>query len=142
MHIRMEPRLYALTELQLAIMDVLWTRGEATVKEIHDELRTERDTRESTVASLLGRLEERGVLSHRKRGRQNVYSPTIERTEIRQDVLEEFSDRVSPLFAGDVAGLVNALLDVEAVGADDLRRIRELIRRREQALAEDVSDAG
>lgn len=133
--------MYALTELQLAIMDVLWSRGEATVQEIHDDLRTERDTRESTVASLLGRLEERGVLSHRRLGRRNVYFPTIGRSEVRQDVLEEFSERISPLFAGDLPAMVSTLLDVETVGPEDLRRIRELIRRREQELAEDVDDA-
>ena len=48
-----------LTDLQLALLRVLWTRGEATVQDMVEALRPERDLAPTTVATLLSRLEKR-----------------------------------------------------------------------------------
>lgn len=53
-----------LTDLQLALLRVLWTRGEATVQDMVEALRPERDLAPTTVATLLSRLEKRRVVSH------------------------------------------------------------------------------
>ena len=66
-----------LTDLQLALLRVLWTRGEATVTEMVEALRPERDLAPTTVATLLSRLEKRRVVSHSTRARQYVYRARV-----------------------------------------------------------------
>lgn len=125
---------YSLTELQLAIMAVLWEMGEATVVEVHDVLRRERRIAQSTVATLLSRLEEKGVVEHRTEGRLYVYRATVTEDQVRRSVVSEFTDLTDRLFSGDVAGLVSHLLTAREVDPDDLKRAREIIERQEQAL--------
>ena len=53
-----------LTDLQLAILRVLWERGRASVMEITDALRGSRGLAQQTIATILSRLEKRGIVSH------------------------------------------------------------------------------
>jgi BlaI family penicillinase repressor len=127
---------YSLTELQLAIMDVLWEKGEATVVDVHDALRQERRVAQSTVATLLSRLEDKGVVAHRTEDRQYVYRATVSREQVRRSVVGEFSELTERLFSGDVAGLVSQLLSTRDARAEDLARAREIIERKERELRE------
>jgi BlaI family penicillinase repressor len=127
---------YSLTELQLAIMDVLWEQGGATVVDVHDALRQERRVAQSTVATLLSRLEDKGVVAHRTEDRQYVYRATVSREQVRRSVVGEFSELTERLFSGDVAGLVSQLLSTRDARAEDLARAREIIERKERELRE------
>lgn len=127
---------YSLTELQLAIMDVLWEKGEATVAGVHDALREERRVAQSTVATLLSRLEDKGVVAHRAEDRQYVYRATVSREQVRRSVVGEFTELTERLFSGDVAGLVSQLLSTRDARPEDLARAREIIERRERELRE------
>lgn len=127
---------YSLTELQLEIMRVLWDRGEATVLEVREALGSSRDLAQTTVATLMSRLEKKGVLERRKEGREYVYSAAVDESRVRRSVVSEFSERARRLFEGDVAELVNHLLAENDVEADDLARVRALIEAKEAALRE------
>jgi BlaI family penicillinase repressor len=127
---------YSLTELQLAIMDVLWEKGEATVVAIHDELREERRVAQSTIATLLSRMEDKGVVAHRTEDRQYVYRPTVSREQVRHSVVSEFAGLTERLFSGDVASLVSQLLTTRDANPEDLARAREIIERKERELRE------
>ncbi|HEX6132714.1 MAG TPA: BlaI/MecI/CopY family transcriptional regulator [Longimicrobiales bacterium] len=125
---------YGLTELQLDIMGVLWERGEATAAAVREALAPERALAQTTVATLLGRLERKGLVAHRTEGRQYVYRAAVEAAGVRRSVVSEFTDLVAGLFAGDVAELVTQLLAESDVDADDLARVRAMIERREAEL--------
>jgi BlaI family transcriptional regulator, penicillinase repressor len=117
-----------LTELQLALLRVLWTRGEATVAEVAEALRPERDLAPSTIATLLSRLEKRRVVSHTTRARQYVYRSCVSEGEVRASMVSGLTDT---LFGGDVAALMSHLLDASSMQPGDLERVRELISRAE-----------
>ncbi|MGH7553103.1 MAG: BlaI/MecI/CopY family transcriptional regulator [Longimicrobiales bacterium] len=123
----------SLTALQLAVMRVLWRLGEATVVEVQEELREERALAQTTVATLLSRLEKRGVVAYRTEGRQYVYRGQITEEDVRGSVLAEVTDR---LFHGDLTTLVSHLLARAEVDAADLAKVRELIEARERELRE------
>jgi predicted transcriptional regulator len=127
---------FSLTELQLAIMDVLWNRGEAAVLDVHDELRAGRRIAQSTVATLLSRMEDKGVVEHRTVDRQYLYRATVSREQVRRSVVSEFSELTERLFSGDVAGLVSQLLTVRDANPEDLARAREIIEQKERELRE------
>jgi predicted transcriptional regulator len=127
---------YPLTELQLAIMAVLWERGEATVLDVHDALRLERRIAQSTVSTLLSRMEEKGVVTHRAADRQYVYRAAVSRDAVRQSVVDQFTGLADRLFSGDVAALVSQLLSARDARPEDLARAREIIERKERELRE------
>lgn len=117
-----------LTELQLKLLEVLWDRGEATVREVQAALAPDRARARSTVATLLSRLEEKGVVTHREVGREYLYRATIGREAVRGALLSGFAEEV---FHGDVPALVQQLLRLEEVEPEDLARVREMIEAAE-----------
>ena len=125
---------YSLTELQLMIMTVLWEKQEATVLDIHDALRNERRIAQSTVATLLSRMEEKGVVARREEGRQYLYRAAVTPDQVRHSVVSEFAGLTDRLFSGDVASLVSQLISAKRVDAADLARAREIIEAKEREL--------
>jgi predicted transcriptional regulator len=113
---------------------VLWERGEATAVEVREALRPGRDLAQTTVSTLLSRLERRKLVTHRTEGRQYVFRAQVEEARVRRCVVSEFSDMAERLFAGDLAAMVTQLLDERDVDAADLARVREMIERREAEL--------
>jgi BlaI family transcriptional regulator, penicillinase repressor len=117
-----------LTELQTAIMRLLWDRGEATVADIHAALQPERGLALTTVATLLSRLERRGIVKHRTQSRQYVYYPKVSERDVRRSMVDDLTDR---LFDGDVAELVSHLLNAREMSPGDLEKVKELIASHE-----------
>jgi BlaI family penicillinase repressor len=125
---------YSLTELQLALMKVMWERGEATVLDLHDALRAERKIAQSTVATLLARMEKKNLVTHRQDGRQYLYRALVSEGQVRRSVVAEVSGLFGRLFEGDVTEMVSHLLRQSDVEADDLARLRQMIQQREAEL--------
>ena len=126
----MKRRTQELTELQRELMRVLWQKGEASASEVWEALQPQKKLAATTVATLLSRLEKKGVVSHRVVGRTFIYRPKVEETAVRSSLL----DRVKDAFAGDVAALMAQLLDEHDVNAEDLARVRELIAAKQREL--------
>ena len=118
-----------LTSLQLAVLRVLWDRGEATVAEVHRAMSEERSLAATTVATLLKRLAARGIVKHRTEGRQFVYRALVDAETIGRTMTSELARDV---YAGDAPGLFAHLLDETKVSADDLKEIKRLIRKAEK----------
>ena len=121
-----------LTGLQVAVMQVLWERSEATITEVQDALEPARPLAQSTIATVLSRLEKRGVVAHRSEGRQFVYRPLLSAARARGSALAGVAEG---LFAGDVATLVSELLSSRDVDRGDLAKVRALIEAKERELA-------
>jgi BlaI family penicillinase repressor len=120
-----------LTEPQLEILRVLWQRSEATVVEIHQALQAERPLAPTTIATLLSRLEKRGLVTYRTEGRQYVYRALLKEEEAQQHALVAVTQG---LFAGDVPSMVSQLLSSHEIRPGDLSRVRELIDAKEREL--------
>jgi len=121
--------LHHLTGLQIAFLRVLWQRGEASVAEIGEALRPERALAQTTVATVLSRLEKRGVVAHRREARQFVYRAAVTEGDVRQSMVRELTEG---LFQGDVAELVSHLLSVREIGSDDLARVKQMVEAHEK----------
>ena len=118
-----------LSQLQLAILDVLWTRGEATVAEVQEALQEERALAYSTVSTLLSRLEQKGAVSHRAEGRVFFYRAEVREEEVSNSLV---SDLLSRVFDGSPAELVSHLLEAHEVDAGELARIKAMVTRHEK----------
>lgn len=128
------PEPIELTELQISILRLLWTGGERTVAEIWEALHAERGLAQTTVATLLTRLERRGVVARRAEQRQYLYRALVTEAEVRRSMVEELTDR---LFEGDVTALVNHLLTSQEIAPGDLARLRTMIDAAESRSPED-----
>ena len=83
----------------------------------------------TTVATLLSRLEKRGVLSHRKEGRQYVYRTLVTEKEVRHSKVAELT---TSLFEGDPSALVRHLIRTHDVDRDELERLVAMVEEAEE----------
>jgi predicted transcriptional regulator len=119
-----------LATLQLAIMRILWSRGDATVGDVRDDLAVEgRDLAYTTIATMLGKRERKGHVTHRAAGKAYVYSPTLVQQQVSQSMVTDVAQR---LFGGDIPVMVSHLLDGCELSSDELSRLKALIQQKEQ----------
>ena len=116
-----------LGRVQLQIMQVLWSKGRATAREITDALAVSQPIAHSTVQTLLRGLEEKGAISHEMEGRTFVFFPLVEEDKFVQSATRDLIERV---FGGSAGTLVAHLLKNENVSRNELDEIRKLIDRR------------
>jgi len=117
---------HQLTELQLAILRVIWDKAEATVQDIWEALHKDRGLAQTTVATMLSRLERRGVVTRRAQARQYHYKAAVTEQEVQHSMVGELTER---LFDGDVTALVQHLLSDEDISPGDIAKIRDMIER-------------
>src|SRR5262245_23618096 len=115
-----------LTTLQLAGMHVLWSRDEASVTDVQRAM-TGRRRALTTVATILVRLEQRGLVSHRAAGRQYIYRSRVSPAEVRETVTREL---LRNLFDGDVAAFVSQLLDARKLTREEVAELQRLVRNK------------
>ena len=120
---------HQLGDLQLAIMRVLWDRDEATVADVHEALEGERGLALTTIATMLMKMEKKGVVDHRAEGRRFIYHPTVSEGQVRRSMV---ADLTAQLFGGDVTALVSHLLSEHEIDADELVELRERIAAEER----------
>jgi predicted transcriptional regulator len=116
-----------LGDLQLAIMRILWAQGEGTVAEVHEALEPERGLALTTIATMLTKMEKKGVVNHRAEGRKFIFRPRVSEGQVRRSMV---ADLTSQLFRGDVTALVNHLLSEHEIDAQELAQLREMIASR------------
>ena len=116
-----------LGDLQLAIMRILWSQGQATVAEVHEALEPERGLALTTIATMLTKMEKKGVVSHRTNGRRFIYRPLVNEPQVRRSMV---SDLTTQLFRGDVTALVSHLLAEHDINPRELAELRALIASR------------
>lgn len=113
-----------LTEAELRLMDVLWTRGPSTVNEVLEALPKDLPLAYNTVLTTLRILEDKGYLSHEKDGRAFVYAPTVEREKARQSALRMLLSR---FFDNSAEQLVHNLLKNEKLSRGEMQRLKKMI---------------
>jgi len=116
----------ALSDLQIALMRVLWQRDEASVADIAAVLGAERGLKYTTVATLLTRLEKRGVIEQRRDGRQLIYRALVSEPQVRRSMV---ADLIGSLFGGDARELVAHLVSEAEIAPGDIERVRKRLAK-------------
>lgn len=114
-------------KVQLRMMQVLWERGEATAREITDELSRERPIAHSTVQTLLRKLEAKGAITHQAPAppeRAWVFRAVHEQSEVTESATR---DLVARMFNNSAWGLVAHLIQHEEISGEELQQMRSLI---------------
>lgn len=114
-----------LTAVQYEILEAVWdAQAGATVTEIWDAIRTKRPVTRTTVLNLVDRLERRGWLKRKKGEGPIRYLAAIGRDATARMMAEGFVDE---FFGGSASQLVLSLLGGKRLGADEVKRLRELL---------------
>jgi BlaI family transcriptional regulator, penicillinase repressor len=113
-----------LGDLQYAIMRILWDEGEATVARVQEKLSDDRDRALTTIATMLTKMEKKGVVAHKSEGRQFVYRPLVSESDVHRSMVTELTER---LFKGDFKALVSHLLTEQEIDRAELKRLKALI---------------
>jgi predicted transcriptional regulator len=122
-----DPVVRYLGELQAAVMEIFWHRGNATVREVADELNEKRTLAYTTVLTLVSRLWSRGLLKREQEGRGFRYWATKSRDDFLADLSDELIDRLFADFgATGIARLGERLNELDA-------RQRRLLTRGKRA---------
>lgn len=120
-----------LTDLQLAVMRALWRVGPASVGEVQAQLAA-RQLAYTTVATMLTRLVDAGLVSRERRGRGHVYQATVDERQVQRSMTRRLIDAV---FGGSSTALANHLVRDHA-SDEELAAIDALL----EAQADDRED--
>lgn len=112
------------TDAELSILRVLWQRGFATVREIHDALSLHKPMGYTTVLKLLQIMTEKGLVLRNEAERAHVYQATQS-----QDVAQNrmVGDLVEKLFDGSAQKLVLHALNNRKASMEEMQEIRRLL---------------
>ena len=115
-----------LGDLQLRILRVLWRTGEGTVAQVQQHLARDGTVLAyTTVATMLAKMERRGLVTHRVEGRRYVYRPLVSEQEVSERMTSYVLDR---LFEGSLSQMVSHLLSRREISAQELDQLERLIR--------------
>ncbi|KAA3605558.1 MAG: BlaI/MecI/CopY family transcriptional regulator [Planctomycetota bacterium] len=112
------------TERELEILQVLWLKQEASVREIYEELRDRRQIVQATVQAFLRTMTDKGLVTFRVEGRSHVYRPLVQPDPTRLRLLDRVLQRV---YDGAVDKLVEGAVRLKPPSEDELARLRELL---------------
>ena len=115
-----------ITDTELEILSLLWQKGSASVKDVHQVLRAERDTGYTTTLKQMQQMHEKGLLSRDDTLRQHIYKPAI----AQEKVQHRFMDRMMKVLFNDSASdlILQALGQYKAT-AGELDQIVALIEK-------------
>lgn len=121
----MPPPATNITDAELAVLDVLWTRGPATIRRITDALYPAgRAAHYATVQKLLERLEAKRCVARDRSGFAHVFSAAVERDDVIAERLKAVADR---LCEGSLTPLLLQLASATRLSAEERAALRKLI---------------
>jgi BlaI family transcriptional regulator, penicillinase repressor len=115
------------TDLEQAIMSSIWRRGSATAEQVREDLAPKHTLKESTIRTLLGRLEKKGHLKHTVDGRTYVYSSVEGPQSFAIKAVRQLIERFC---AGSAEQLLVGMVDDEVLDAGQLRRLADEIEKK------------
>ena len=120
-----KPRLSA---LESAVMQVVWAKERSTADEVRLALAKRQDLKDSTIRTILRRLEEKGYIEHDVEGRTYVYRPRVEPHNVATQQIRGIIDRFC---LGSVENLLVGMVDDNLITPDKLRDLAERIEEAE-----------
>jgi BlaI family transcriptional regulator, penicillinase repressor len=109
-----------LTRFELEVMSALWDLGTASVREIQEQLPSQKRPAYTTVQTIVYRLEEKGAVSRLKKiGNANVFEPVVTRKAAHHRLINELLD----LFGGSARPLMAHLVEIGKLTLDDIKEL-------------------
>jgi BlaI family penicillinase repressor len=124
----MRPKTPTLTEQELEIMKIVWSRDMSTVRDVYEALLERRKIAYTTVMTMMKILEQKKYLLKTQEDRAYVYRPAKPKNQVIQGMVREFVNRV---FNGSAEPLLLHLMEDQRLSKKELDEITRMIRRKE-----------
>jgi len=115
-----QPRLKNLGEVEQSVMDHVWSQGSATAEACREALAPTRPMKDSTIRTVLRRLEEKGYLTHEVDGRTFIYKPSEKRQNVAVLAVKNIIDRFC---GGSAEALLLGMVDNDVLDGKQLERL-------------------
>jgi predicted transcriptional regulator len=115
------------TEAELELLQVLWIKGSATVREVHEEIARGRTLGYTSVLKVLQIMTEKGLVQRTESGKAHLYRATVSQQETQSQMLRDLSDR---LFSGSAAQLAVHALSMQPASTGELEEVRKILAER------------
>ncbi len=112
------------TESELEILQILWSKGLATVREVHEELGQTKDVGYTTTLKLMQIMHEKGLVKRDDSMRTHIYQPAVNKEKTQRHLLGKMIDS---LFGGSPTQLVIQALGEHKASPEELERIQALL---------------
>jgi len=110
-------------------MQAVWDAAPCSVEAVHQVVSKQRNVKETTVRTLLRRLEQKGYLRHEAEGRAYVYHAIEPSRSLAARAVRQIIDR---LCQGSVEELVSGMVDAKVLSNNELKQLEEFVRSRRQ----------
>ena len=117
------------TTSELEILNVLWEKESATVREVFEIISATKPVAYTTILKLMQIMTEKGLVERDVEGKAHLYRPTIPQTETQKGLVNDLLEKV---FRGSAMNLVQHLLDDKKTSPEELKEIRKMINRAEK----------
>ena len=114
----------ALSSLENAVMRVVWDDQPVTAEDVRLKLQGQHELKDSTIRTLLRRLEDKGYVDHEVEGRTYVYSAKVEQNNVAATAVRGIVDRFC---SGSVENLLIGLVDDKMISPERLRKLADQI---------------
>jgi len=112
------------TESELEILQILWDKEQATVREVHEELSKTKDSGYTTTLKLLQIMFEKGLVTRDESNKTHIYTPAISRQRTQKQFLDKM---INTLFEGSSTQLVLQALGNQKASKDELDEIQKYL---------------
>lgn len=116
-----------LTDLENEVMQAVWDGGKCTVEAVHRIVSRKRNLKETTVRTLLRRLEQKGYLTHESDGRAYIYRAAEPARSLAARAVRQIIDRFCQ---GSVEELVSGMVEAKVLNKGDIEQLEKFIRSR------------
>ena len=112
------------TESELEILQVLWQKKAATVRDVHDELSKMRDIGYTTALKLLQIMFEKGLVTRDDSSKTHIYMPAVTREKTQKQIVGKM---INTLFSGSSTELVMQALGNQKTSEKELDEIQKML---------------
>lgn len=112
------------TESEVEILQILWQKGSATVREVHEVLETKKDVGYTTTLKLMQIMVEKGIVDRDTSKRIHIYKPLIPQSSVENNLINNLRQKI---FRGSASRLVIGALSSEPVSEEELEEIKEFL---------------
>jgi len=116
-----------LTNLENEVMQAVWNGGTCTVEAVHRIVSRKRNLKETTVRTLLRRLEKKGYLKHESDGRAYIYRAVEPALSVAARAVRQIIDR---LCQGSVEELVSGMVEAKVLNKSDIDQLEKFVHNR------------
>lgn len=131
-----QARLKNLGEVEQIVMDYIWSHGPSTSEACREALAASRPMKDSTIRTVLRRLEEKGYLAHEIQGRTFIYKASDARQNVAVRAVRGIIDRFC---GGSAEQLVLGMVDNAVLDRKQLERLARRIADNERKIAEGIA---